>query len=64
MHWLIEDMVMKLLPTGDEERVSYCCWGKKPGIKDWAAVVFKDPSGLSTLCNFLSGFEELMKKYP
>jgi hypothetical protein len=28
----------------------------------WAAFVFKDPSGLNAFCDFLSGFEELMKK--
>jgi hypothetical protein len=55
-------MVMELLPPGDKEGVSYCCWCEKPGIKSWAAVVFKDPSGLNALCDFLSRFEELMKK--
>jgi hypothetical protein len=62
VHWLIEDVVMELLPPGDKERVSYCCWCKEPGIKSWAAVVFKNPSGLNVLCDLLSGFEELMKK--
>jgi hypothetical protein len=49
VHWLIEDVVMELLPPGDKERVSYCCWCEKRGIKSWAAVVFKDPSGLNVL---------------
>jgi hypothetical protein len=62
VHWLIEDMVMELLPPGDKERVSYYCWCEKPVIKSWAAVVFKDPSGLNVHCDFLSGFKELMKK--
>jgi hypothetical protein len=34
-------MVMEFLPPGDEERVSYCCWCEKPGIKSWAALIFK-----------------------
>jgi hypothetical protein len=62
VHWLIEDMVMELLPPGDKKRVSYCCLCEKPGIKSWATVVFKDPSGLNVFCDFLSGYEELMKK--
>jgi hypothetical protein len=62
VHWLIEDVVMELLPPGDKERVSYCYWCEKPDIKSWAPFVFKDPSGLNVLCDFLSGFEELMKK--
>jgi hypothetical protein len=62
VHWLIEDVVMELLPPGDKERVSCCCWCEKPCIKSWAAVVFKDPSGLNVLCDFLSRFEELMNK--
>jgi hypothetical protein len=55
-------MVMELLPPGDEERVSYCYWCEKPGINSWAALVFKDPCGLNVLFDFLSGFEEFMKK--
>jgi hypothetical protein len=62
VHWLIEDMVMEFLPPGDEERVSYCCWCEKPGINSWTTFVLKDPSGLNVLCDFLSGFEEFMKK--
>jgi hypothetical protein len=54
-------MVMGFLPPGDEERVSYC-WCEKPCINSWAAFVFKDPSGLNALFDFLSGFEEFMKK--
>jgi hypothetical protein len=62
VHWLIEDVVMELLPPGDKKRVSYSCWCEKPSIKSWDAIVFKDPSGLNVLCDFLSRFEELMKK--
>jgi hypothetical protein len=62
VHWLIENVVIELLPPGDKERVSYCCWCEEPGIESWTAFVFKDPSGLNVLCNFLSGFEELVKK--
>jgi hypothetical protein len=62
VHWLIEDMVMELLPPGDKERVSYCCWYEKPGMNSWTTFVLKDPSALNVLCDFLSGFEEFMKK--
>jgi hypothetical protein len=62
VHWLTEDMVMKLLPPGDEEGVSYCCWCKKPSIKSWATFILKNPSGLYGILDFLSGFEEFMKE--
>jgi hypothetical protein len=62
VHWLTEDVVMEFLPPGDEERVSCCYWCEKPGINSWAAFIFKDPSGLNALCDFLSGFEEFMKE--
>jgi hypothetical protein len=62
VHWLTEDMVMEFLPPGDKERVSYCCWCEKLGIKSWAALIFKDPSGLYAIFDFLSGFEEFMKE--
>jgi hypothetical protein len=55
-------MVMELLPPGDKERVSYCYCCKELGIHGWATLVFKDPSGLYALFDFLSGFEEFMKK--
>jgi hypothetical protein len=55
-------MVMEFLPPGDKERVSYCYWCERPGIKNWAALIFKDPSGLNALLDFRSGFEEFMKK--
>jgi hypothetical protein len=55
-------MVMELLPPGDEERVSYCYWCEEPDINSWAALVFKDPSDLNVLFDFLSRFEEFMKK--
>jgi hypothetical protein len=61
MNWLIEDVVMEFLPPGNKERMSYGCWCEKPCLKSWAAVVFKDPSGLNVFCDFLSGFEEFMK---
>jgi hypothetical protein len=53
---------MEFLPPGNKERMSYCCWCEKPSIKSWVKVVFKDPSGLNAFCDFLSGFEELVKK--
>jgi hypothetical protein len=62
VHWLTEDMVMELLPPGDEERVSYCYWCEEPDINSWAALVFKDPSDLNVLFDFLSRFEEFMRK--
>jgi hypothetical protein len=62
MHWLTEDMVMEFLPPGDEEGVSYYCWCEKPGIKSWSALILKNPSGLYAILDFLSGFEEFMKK--
>jgi hypothetical protein len=62
VHWLTEDVVMKFLPPGGEEGVSYCCWCEKPGVKCWAAFIFKNPSGLYAFFDFLSGFEELMKE--
>jgi hypothetical protein len=61
MNWLIEDVVMEFLPPGNKERMSYG-WCEKPCLKSWAAVVFKDPSGLNVFCDFLSGFEEFMKE--
>jgi hypothetical protein len=62
VHWLIEDMFMEFLPPGDEERVSYCCWCEKPGIKSWAAFILKNSSVLYAILDFLSGFEEFMKE--
>jgi hypothetical protein len=55
-------MIMELLPPGNEERMSYCYWCKEPGIHSWTTLVFKDSSGLYVLFDFLSGFEEFMKK--
>jgi hypothetical protein len=55
-------MVMKLLPPGDKERVSNCCGCEKPSIKSWVALILKDSSGLYAIFDFLSGFEEFMKK--
>jgi hypothetical protein len=62
VHWLTEDVVMKFLPSEDEERVSYCCGYEKPGVESWAAFIFKNPSGLYAFLDFLSGFEEFMKE--
>jgi hypothetical protein len=62
VYWLTEDMVMKFLPPGNKERVSYYYWCESLGIKSWAALIFRDPSGLNALSDFLSGFEEFMKK--
>jgi hypothetical protein len=62
VHWLTEDMVMEFLPPGYKERMSYYYWCEKLGIKGWTTLVFKDPSGLYALFDFLSGFEEFMKK--
>jgi hypothetical protein len=64
VHWLAEDMIMELLPPGDEERMSYCCWYKGPRINSWAALIFKDPFGLQAFFYFFSGLEEFMKKQP
>jgi hypothetical protein len=62
VHWFTEDMFMEFLPPGDEERMSYCYWCEKPGIKSWAAFILKNPSGLYAILDFLSGFEEFMKE--
>jgi hypothetical protein len=55
-------MVMEFLPPGNEERVSYCCWCENPGIKSWATFILKNPSGMYAIFDFLSRFEEFMKK--
>jgi hypothetical protein len=55
-------MVIEFLPPGDKERVSYCYCCEKPGIKSWVALIFKDPSGLYAIFDFLSGFEKFMKE--
>jgi hypothetical protein len=55
-------MVIEFLPPSDKKRMSYCCWREEPSIHSWAALVFKDPSGLNVIFDFLSGFEEFMKK--
>jgi hypothetical protein len=39
-----------------------CCGCEKPGIKIWAALILKDSSALYAIFDFLSGFEEFMKK--
>jgi hypothetical protein len=62
VHWLTKDMVMEFLPPSSKEGVNYCYWCEKPGINSWAALVFKDSSGLNALFDFLSGFEEFVNK--
>jgi hypothetical protein len=62
MYWLIEDMIMKLLPPGNEKRMSYLFWYKGPSINGWTALIFKDTFGLQAFFYFLSGLEEFMKK--
>jgi hypothetical protein len=62
VHWLTEDMIMKLLPPGDEKRMNYLCWYKGPRINSWTALIFKDPSDLHVCFYFLSGLEEFVKK--
>jgi hypothetical protein len=55
-------MVMKFLPPRVEGGMSYCCGCERPSVNSWAAFILKNPSGLSNLFDFLSGFEEFMKK--
>jgi hypothetical protein len=62
VHWLTEIMVMKFLPPRDEGRMSYYCRCERPGVNIWAAFILKNPSGLSNLFDFFSGFGEFMKK--
>jgi hypothetical protein len=62
VHWLTEDVVMEFLPPGDEGGMSYCYGCEKPGIKSLAAFILKNPSGLYAIFDFLSRFEEFMKK--
>jgi hypothetical protein len=62
MHWLTKDMVMKFLPPGGEGGMSYCYGCERPGVKSWTAFILKNPSGLYTVLDFLSVFEEFMKK--
>jgi hypothetical protein len=62
VHWLAENMVMKFLPPRVEGGMSYCCRCERPGINGSTAFILKNPSGLSKFLDFLSGFEEFMKK--
>jgi hypothetical protein len=55
-------MVIEFLPPGDEGGMSYCYGCEKPGIKSLAAFILKNPSGLYAIFDFLSRFEEFMKK--
>jgi hypothetical protein len=62
MHWFTEDMVMKFLPPRIKGGMSDCCGCEMPGVNSWTAFIFKDPSGLHTLLDYLSGFEEFMQE--
>jgi hypothetical protein len=62
VYWLAKDVVMKFLPPRYEGGMSYCCGCERPGVKSWAAFIFENPSGLYVFHDFLSGFEEFMKK--
>jgi hypothetical protein len=62
VYWLTKDVVMKFLPPGYECGMSYCCGCERSGIKSWAAFILKNPSRLHVFLDFLSGFEEFMKK--
>jgi hypothetical protein len=62
VHWLTENVVMEFLPPRVEGAVSYCCGCKRPGVNSWTAFILKNPSGLSKIFDFFSGFEEFMKK--
>jgi hypothetical protein len=55
-------MVMKFLTPRVEGGMIYCCGCERPGVKSWAAFILKNPSGLHVFLDFLSGFEEFMKK--
>jgi hypothetical protein len=53
---------MEFLPPIVEGGMS-CCYGcERPGVKSWAAFILTNPSGLHVFLDFLSGFEEFMKK--
>jgi hypothetical protein len=62
MHWITKNVVMEFLPPRIEGGVSYCCRCEGPGVNSWTAYIPKDPTGLSKIFDFLSGFEELMQK--
>jgi hypothetical protein len=55
-------MVMKFLPPRVEGGMSDCYGCERPGVKSWAAFIFENSSGFYTVLDFLSGFEEFMKK--
>jgi hypothetical protein len=55
-------MVMKFLPPRVEGGMSYSCGCERPVVDSWAAFIPKNPSGLHIFLDFLSGFEEFMKK--
>jgi hypothetical protein len=52
---------MKFLPPGYEGGMSYSCGCERPGVKSWATFILKNPYG-HVFLDFLSGFEEFMKK--
>jgi hypothetical protein len=61
MYWLTEDMVVEFLPLGIEGRMSNRCGCEMPGVNGWTTFIFKNPFGLHTLLDYLSGFEEFMQ---
>jgi hypothetical protein len=62
MYCLTEDVIKEFLPPGNKRGMSYWCWYKGPSINSWAALIFKDPSGLQVFFDFLSGLEEFVKE--
>jgi hypothetical protein len=53
---------MKFLPPGYEGGMCYCYGCERTGVKSWVAFILENPSGLNAVLDFLSGFEEFMKK--
>jgi hypothetical protein len=63
MYWLIEDVVMKLLPPGSKRKMSKCYWHKRVRyVNGFVACVFKNPFGLYGFLDIFSGLEEFMKE--
>jgi hypothetical protein len=62
VHRLTENMVMEFLPPRVEGGMSYCCRCERPCINGWTAFIIKDPFGLHTFLDYLSGFEEFMQE--
>jgi hypothetical protein len=53
---------MKFLPPGYEGGMYYCYGCERLGVKSWAAFILENPSSLNAVLDFLSVFEEFMKK--